>query len=184
MQQGKQVQFSAHARRQFQQQNRLPQGETVQFNAHARLKDIVGRGLINDDNVAIIELIKNSKDAESNSVHISFSHAKEENDDSLLIIQDSGQGMSEKDIRDKWLNIAYSDKRNARRKSDNKAYAGSMGIGRFSCDRLGKKLELYTRREHRQDWLCLEIDWTKFEVDNKDKADRSNKVSHARRGRS
>ena len=144
------------------------QDRHVQFSAHARLKDIVGRGLINDDNVAIIELVKNSKDAESNSVHISFSHAKEINDDSLLIIQDSGQGMSEKDIRDKWLNIAYSDKRNARRKSDNKAYAGSMGIGRFSCDRLGKKLELYTRKEHRQDWLCLEIDWTKFEVDNKD----------------
>ncbi len=142
------------------------QSKSVYFSAHARLKDIVGRGLINDDNVAIIELIKNSKDAGSNSVYISFSNAEKINDDSLLIIQDFGQGMSGNDIQHKWLNIAYSDKKNAKLKSG-RTYAGSKGIGRFSCDRLGKKLELYTRAR-RQDLICLEIDWTKFEVDDRD----------------
>ena len=67
---------------------------TVNFIAHARLKDIVGRGLINDDNVAIIELIKNSKDAGSKRVLIKFSDAVEGGKNSKLIIQDFGQGMT------------------------------------------------------------------------------------------
>lgn len=141
--------------------------ESVNFVAHARLKDIVGRGLINDDNVAIIELIKNSKDAGSKSVDIYFEDTERIRDDSLLIIQDFGQGMSEDDIRYKWLNIAYSDKKNAIPKGGG-AYAGNKGIGRFSCDRLGKKLDLYTRARG-QELICLEIDWTKFEVDDRDK---------------
>ena len=40
----------------------------VNFIANAGIKDIVGRGLIYNDNVAIIELIKNSKDASSTKV--------------------------------------------------------------------------------------------------------------------
>lgn len=142
------------------------QSKTVSFSAHARLKDIVGRGLINDDNVAIIELIKNSKDAGSGSVSISFLNAENINDDSLLIIQDFGKGMSEDDIRYKWLNIAYSEKKYAKSKNG-KVYAGNKGIGRFSCDRLGQRLELYTRTS-RQNLIRLDIDWTKFEVDDRD----------------
>lgn len=140
--------------------------ELVNFIAHARLKDIVGRGLINNDNVAIIELIKNSKDAGSNSVEIIFSNAKTKSEDSLLIIRDYGHGMSRDDIRYKWLNIAYSEKKNTKPK-DGGAYAGNKGIGRFSCDRLGKKLELYTSVRGGEA-VCLEIDWTKFEVDDRD----------------
>ena len=41
--------------------------ENLRFVAHARLKDIVGSGLIMSDDIAIIELIKNSKDADSPS---------------------------------------------------------------------------------------------------------------------
>lgn len=40
----------------------------VNFIANAGVKDIVGRGLIYNDNVAIIELIKNSRDAFSSQV--------------------------------------------------------------------------------------------------------------------
>lgn len=140
--------------------------EIVNFIAHARLKDIVGRGLINDDNVAIIELIKNSKDAGSDKVRVSFLDAAASGGTGALIIQDFGQGMSKDDIRFKWLNIAYSEKKNATPKGGG-AYAGNKGIGRFSCDRLGQKLSLYTRRRG-GDLICLEVDWTKFEVDDRD----------------
>ncbi len=44
----------------------------LNFSAHARLKDIVGRGLIISDDIAIIELIKNSKDAGASKVRIDF----------------------------------------------------------------------------------------------------------------
>ena len=140
--------------------------ERVSFIAHARLKDIVGRGLINDDNVAIIELIKNAKDAGSKEVRVTFHESADTNDQSRLIVQDFGSGMSKDDIRYKWLNIAYSEKRNTAPKGGG-AYAGNKGIGRFSCDRLGRKLSLYTRSRGGE-LICLEVDWTKFEVDDRD----------------
>ncbi|MBW3697964.1 ATP-binding protein [Vibrio sp. T187] len=158
------------------------------FKANAGVKDIVGRGLIYNDNVAIIELVKNSKDAGSPSVHIEFNNIKpkpkDNNDSSLpveittnnidsplseIIIKDSGKGMSLDDIKDKWLNIAYSEKKNKFKK----AYAGNKGVGRFSCDRLGKRLELYTKSSE-DTYYSLIIDWTRFE--NKGKNDEISSV--------
>lgn len=132
----------------------------LKFIANARLKDIVGRGLINSDNIAIIELIKNSKDAGSESVSIDF------HESGVLYISDFGRGMSMDDIQYKWLNIAYSEKRN-HSPSDGGVYAGNKGIGRFSCDRLGKQLKIYTRSKNDQ-YITLEINWPDFEVDNRD----------------
>lgn len=138
----------------------MTEPQKLKFIANARLKDIVGRGLINNDNIAIIELIKNSKDAGSELVSINFHKS------GVLYISDSGKGMSMDDIKYKWLNIAYSEKRTA--SSDNgRAYAGNKGIGRFSCDRLGKRLKIYTRAKNDQ-YITLEINWPDFEVDNRD----------------
>ena len=131
------------------------------FRANAGIKDIIGRGLILDDNIAIIELIKNSKDAGSPKVKL---HFKEKNGSSPseLIIKDFGHGMTIDDIRDKWLNIAYSEKKIANSERD-KPFAGSKGVGRFSCDRLGKELTLYTKST-RGDYLKLLIKWARFET--------------------
>lgn len=138
--------------------------EDLSFSAHARLKDIVGRGLIISDHIAIIELIKNSKDAGANGVSINFrkAHGSFETE---LVIRDEGSGMSMDDIKYKWLNIAYSEKKNSTPAKG--AYAGNKGIGRFSCDRLGAKLHVYTRKlGHKA--IKVVIDWNKFEVDDKD----------------
>jgi hypothetical protein len=32
--------------------------ETVNFSAHAEIKNVIGQDLINDDNIAVIELVK------------------------------------------------------------------------------------------------------------------------------
>ncbi|GAA4871818.1 ATP-binding protein [Ferrimonas pelagia] len=140
------------------------------FKANAGVKDIVGRGLIYNDNVAIIELIKNSKDASSKKVILSMNDiiatpsvlpdflASPE-----IIIKDFGMGMSKEDIQEKWLNIAFSEKKN---RSD-QVYAGNKGVGRFSCDRLGDKLDLYTRTKLGE-YLKLTIDWTLFENKGRD----------------
>jgi signal transduction histidine kinase len=144
----------------------------VSFRAHARIKDIVGKDLINNDNIAIIELIKNSKDAGSKKVYIAFDNS-EEPINGKITIQDFGRGMSEDDIKYKWLNIAYSEKRNTKSK-----YAGDKGVGRFSCDRLGKMLNLYSITEKEKVGHKLSIDWTKFEVDDIDKSVGTIKVNY------
>lgn len=138
--------------------------QPLQFTANARLKDIIGRGLIYDDNIAILELVKNSKDANSPSVSINFVECDKRSGESKLIISDHGQGMSLDDIKEKWLNIAYSEKRDIHSRIGG-FYAGNKGIGRFSCDRLGKKLDIYTRSKG-SEIIELHIDWEDFEIND------------------
>lgn len=139
---------------------------SLHFKTNTLLKNLVGKDLINDDNIAIIELVKNSYDAGSESVVIEFenisSNAQEQ--DGKIIISDQGCGMDMEDIKNKWLNIAYSEKKTTT-KADGAYYAGNKGVGRFSCDRLGKSLTLLTRKTNKK-IICLEINWQTFEIEN------------------
>ena len=144
--------------------------KTLYFKTNTLLKNLVGKDLINDDNIAIIELVKNSYDAKSKEVLVRFTKflTKEESTaSSQIIIADEGSGMDFTDIEDKWLNIAYSEKKLL--EQENGAYlAGNKGIGRFSCDRLGEQLDLLTRKKG-GDLLHLQIQWSDFEIEgNKD----------------
>lgn len=141
--------------------------ETIHFKTNTLLKNLVGKDLINDDNIAVIELVKNSYDAGSENVLIRFSQFSDKQvstESSQIVILDEGSGMSVEDIKDKWLNIAFSEKKSL--KQEVGAYlAGNKGIGRFSCDRLGKQLDLLTRKEDGE-LLHLQIQWSDFEVEN------------------
>jgi len=141
----------------------------VRFRTNILLKSIIGKDLITDDSVAVLELVKNCFDAGSNDAKIIFRdviHNKQLQDykksnNSKIIIKDTGSGMSEYDLINKWLNIAYSEKKSKKEKYS-RQLAGNKGVGRFSCDRLGKSLIIYTKRENNQ-LLRLFIDWTEFE---------------------
>lgn len=134
--------------------------EQEHFIVNTRVKDILGRELINNDNIAIIELIKNAKDAASCMVDVSFENP-ESLEKGVIKIKDFGHGMTYDDIVKKWLNMGFSVKRAA---IDKKIYAGNKGIGRFSCDRLGKKLDLYTTANGKDGWHLI-INWEDFEKD-------------------
>ncbi len=145
---------------------------TIQkFRVSSALKDIIGRDLITNDAVAVFELVKNSFDAHAKNVNIEF------DEDSITIVDD-GKGMSREDIVSKWLFVAYSAKKTGEEDvelprdyrdqiSQRRGFAGNKGIGRFSCDRLGTKLELYTRPIGGKRVEYLDIDWESFEVDAK-----------------
>lgn len=145
----------------------------MQFKISSALKDIIGRDLINDDLIAIFELVKNSYDAHATRVNIYFENLYTDNP-SIKIV-DNGKGMSFNDLQNKWLFLAYSAKKDGteddgtdfRDKINTKrAYAGAKGIGRFSCDRLGSKLLLETTQKNTTTEI-LDVDWEKFEEDAK-----------------
>lgn len=150
--------------------------KTLHFKTNAQLKNVLGQDLINDDNVAVLELIKNSFDAGSKSVDVIFKNLKhnkdlnssdntrghELKDFSKLFIVDNGSGMTLNDIEDKWLNIAYSSKKYEKPKY-NRIPAGAKGVGRFSCDRLGSFLDLYTKTKNDNKIIHLIINWSEFE---------------------
>lgn len=146
-----------------------PVATVENFSISTLLKDIIGQDLVTNDFVAIFELVKNSIDAGAKTVRV------EVGTDNILV-SDDGKGMSEKDIREKWLWVAYSAKADGSEDSISEPsfrdkishqgrYAGSKGIGRFSCDRLARKLDMYTRPIDQAHWSHLSVDWTKFEVD-------------------
>jgi len=137
------------------------------FKTNTLLKNLIGKDLINDDNIGIIELVKNSYDAGSPKAIIEFKNVVDNTENSQLVIADNGYGMNESDINDKWLNVAYSEKKLTKQNAG--AYlAGNKGVGRFSCDRLGEQLDIFTKTKNGE-ILHLFIDWKKFEIEgNKD----------------
>jgi len=144
----------------------------LEFKISSGLKDIIGKDLITDDYVAVFELVKNSYDAQAKNVIITF-------DNDRIIIADNGKGMSDIELKNKWLFVAYSDKKikpilNETKKKKgsqvNKSkryYAGAKGIGRFSSDRLGKILTLLTKTSSSKLCQKLDVNWGKFEKDQK-----------------
>jgi hypothetical protein len=148
---------------------------TQHFKTNVLLKSIIGRDLINNDNIAVLELVKNAFDAGSKRVNIIFKNIRR-NDDKLkerktftentsrITIQDWGSGMNKEDLIDRWLNIAYSDKK-TRKQEYGRTLAGAKGIGRFSCDRLGRFLDIYTKKATSA-MMHLKLDWQSFEVEN------------------
>jgi signal transduction histidine kinase len=140
--------------------------ETLHFKTNTLLKNLVGKDLINDDNIAVVELIKNAYDAGSKSASIIFDNlinSESGKSGPRIVIVDQGSGMNIQDIKDKWLNIAYSDKK-VKQREHGASFAGNKGIGRFSCDRLGERLDLLTRGKD-EPILHLAISWPDFETE-------------------
>jgi len=155
--------------------------EELEFRISSGLKNIIGKELITDDLIAIFELVKNSYDANAKSVKIVFQNIKEENKSkgSKILIIDDGDGMSRDDLEKKWLFVGYSEKKDFEKELNVKdfrdkiakrkrIFAGAKGIGRFSCDRLGGILKLYTKKENEDVIHQLYMDWNKFEEDSKE----------------
>lgn len=140
----------------------------VQFKISSALKTIIGKELITDDFIAVFELVKNSFDAQAKRVDITFDALGTK--DAKIIIQDNGDGMDKEDIIGKWLFVAYSVKKKQQDYRDKinagRVFAGAKGIGRFSCDSLGEKLRVYTKKKGGENpWNVLDVDWNRFELD-------------------
>lgn len=132
----------------------------IHFDVRSGLKSIIGKDLITKDIPAIFELVKNSFDANAKQVLIRFFNLSE--GEPNIVIEDDGCGMSETDIKSKWMAVGYSEK------SENpnigkRVVAGTKGIGRFSCDRLGEKLKLYSKAKREQRVNLVKIDWSNFD---------------------
>lgn len=148
-------------------------GETVNYKVSAGLKNLIGKQLITDNFVAIFELVKNSFDAHANKVDIEFKDIYTPN--AKILIRDDGKGMNFEELKNKWLFVGYSAKNDGTEDDDyrhklgvKRVYAGAKGVGRFSCDRLGSKLTLTTRKDAQDSRTeVLHTDWKKFEENPK-----------------
>ncbi|PPD40108.1 MAG: ATP-binding protein [Methylobacter sp.] len=123
----------------------------------ARLIRTIGQDLIKDTYAAIVELVKNSYDADSSDVIIRFIYREEKN--RLLIrIEDHGHGMSVDTIVNKWLVPATDDKLKRKQSENGRILQGRKGIGRFSASILGERILLETTQEGKTTTLILDME--------------------------
>ena len=103
------------------------------FMLHPRLIELLGKQLVQKDVRAIIELVKNSYDADAERVEISW-----EPQSKTLIVADNGGGMSLAAIKKGWLVLGSPLKLNKIRSNRKKRIvAGSKGVGRMALGSLG-----------------------------------------------
>ncbi|MDD5243056.1 MAG: sensor histidine kinase [Syntrophorhabdaceae bacterium] len=123
----------------------------------------LGERLVEQVHYALVELVKNSYDADASHVTVKFI----ENDSGIseIHIIDDGIGMNFIEVQDYWMHIATTNKLN---KDVSQEYGrpktGSKGIGRFCCRRLGKKLTLITTGKNRNKFERTEVtfNWMEF----------------------
>lgn len=121
----------------------------------------IGRDLIQDNLAAIVELIKNAYDADSEDVILTFK-SDEERNSIQIVVEDHGHGMSQDDVINKWM-VPSTDYKVKNRKSPNgRIMQGRKGIGKYATSILGNKLTLETI-DKKGEKTSLFIDWDNFE---------------------
>jgi hypothetical protein len=116
--------------------------EEFSFKVDSALLSELGEKLVESEHVALVELVKNSYDADSIQVRISINY---NNDESIVVIEDDGIGMSFDTIQKYWMRIATTNKaKNNISELYGRSRTGEKGIGRFACRRLGTSLKLTT----------------------------------------
>jgi len=145
----------------------------VRFEASANLQRLIGRELIPNEAMAIVELVKNAYDSHATEVRI-YIRPEAKKEPGLIRISDNGSGMSEADIKNLFMFAGYSQRPDEVERGQ-RIPTGEKGIGRFAADKLGEKLEVYTKTAGAGEGLRLTIHWKDFE----DRLKRFNQVEAA-----
>ena len=137
---------------------------SLKFRFDVSAYRLLGRELITDRITALFELVKNSYDANTDKVDVYFDSVNPKTEESKIIIQDDGLGMTLKDLKDKWMVIGTSSKRRNRESPApyKRKVVGKKGVGRFAVDKLGAKLLLKTTKKGSDKLICLETDWSQY----------------------
>ena len=136
------------------------------FRPKARIMKTLGEELISSDSVALVELIKNSYDADAGEVLIRFTGPLVKGDGSIQVI-DNGHGMSLSTIQNSWMQPATDSKINKKNTDGGRRVLGEKGIGRFAASRLSSSLKLVSRYTGEANETLAIFDWTQFDDETK-----------------
>ena len=141
----------------------LDQG-TLSFTVETRVLREIGERLVKQPEVAIIELIKNSYDADARSC------AVEHVPNQKIVVEDDGRGMTLSHFTNAWMRIGTGVKAQTpysplyRRK-----ITGEKGIGRFAVRFLGSNLRLESVADDPKlalrTKLVADFDWPQFDTE-------------------
>ena len=154
----------------------------IPFKVSARAGKLLGRENFSNPEGAIIELVKNSYDADAKNCIVIFdipikklkdSDGKEFEipikEESILYLIDNGEGMTDKVIKDYWMQIGTGNKEKDYISDDKRTKTGAKGIGRFALDRLGYETEMWTLSKNAENKMgsFWKMDWNQFDEGEK-----------------
>jgi hypothetical protein len=133
--------------------------EKVQFASSAAVVSRLGAENITDPVQAVTELVKNSYDHDASSVTV---EVRQTDGADKIVVWDDGEGMSREDIKTHWLPLGTEHKVCNPFSTAGRRRLGAKGIGRLSCQKLGRNTTLVTTCA-KQPWMSrLTIDWDQF----------------------
>jgi hypothetical protein len=134
----------------------------------ARLFTILGQQLISNEVIAVIELVKNSYDADASKVSIRLDNIRDKQEGKIEIVDD-GTGMDGDTLARAWLEPATNFKTLSGKKELSPRFKrlplGEKGVGRFATDKLGEQLEVVTRKSNNETESLLKLQSEWFEAD-------------------
>ncbi len=146
-----------------------------QFDIDPHVVKQLGEELVPDEITALMELVKNSYDADSNWVSIEINttgnyrpkSTKYPNHSGFITIKDDGFGMSKETILKSWLIISYSSKRAMKSRNEKtpkgRTPLGEKGLGRLSTQRLSDFCEIKSIKEGSTNKVNVAFNWKDFE---------------------
>jgi signal transduction histidine kinase len=137
----------------------MPTSKTVAdvaFKVSPQLIEPLGLEQLPDPALAVLELIKNSWDAEATRVYVEVDQRGSKPE---ITVRDNGFGMTRNDFATKWLVIGASDKRGRAR--GRRPLIGEKGLGRLASYALGSKLTLKSAAAGQYGFIA-KVDWISF----------------------
>jgi len=148
----------------------------IPFKVSARTAKLIGLENFSNEEGAIIELVKNTYDADSKNCILIFdlvyktdlNEQKEEirlvdRQNSKIYIIDNGIGMTDEIISNQWMTIGTDDKLYEHTSEGGRVKTGAKGIGRFALNRLGLLTNLYTISKKTKEGFEWIVDWRDFD---------------------
>lgn len=131
----------------------------------ARLIQAIGDELISNDIIGLIELIKNSYDADARQVIVRFEGSLEKGTSSISVLDD-GHGMNLTVLLSAWMEPASGLKREQKvSRSGTRRLLGEKGLGRFAASRIADVLQLESTTAEPPRKIVAYFDWTRFRKD-------------------
>ena len=131
----------------------------VSFNVDAYTARLIGRENVAKLNGAVLELVKNTYDADASVCFLYYDDSMQE-----LYIGDNGCGMTPEIIMRHWMTIGRSTKKRSFVSKGGRIQTGAKGIGRFALDRIADKCVMLTAtNDNRFIWR---VDWRDFEKES------------------
>ncbi|HGE6064905.1 TPA: sensor histidine kinase [Vibrio cholerae] len=158
--------------------------DPLKLKIDAHVIQQLGAELISGPDIALVELIKNSHDADASFCyievdteytetieHVTIVDGKEVREEKVykgrISVRDNGHGMNRNRIDRSWLTVSYSEKKKAKEqglvtKKYDRTLVGDKGLGRLGSMQLGSLCRISTHDQANQPGMAVSFDWDDF----------------------